>query len=81
MGPDPSSIHWGLELSYNKKQSRVQLSLTLDQCKYLKLALDICRSDYETDCDLGISYARKTILRISEIENKLIKALNKKAEL
>ena len=52
------------------------IKLTDAQINILFLAIKICRDDYYDDYEGGLPGTRHIFIRLSEIENKLVKALN-----
>lgn len=54
------------------------IKLTDDQIKILFLAIKICRDDYDNDFEEKAPGTRHIFRRLSEVENKLVKAIHDK---
>lgn len=52
------------------------IKLTEDQIKIMFLAIKICRDDYDYDFEQQAPGTKHIFRRLSEIENKLVKALH-----
>jgi hypothetical protein len=52
------------------------IKLTEDQIKIMFLAIKICRDDYQNDFEENAPGTRHIYRRLSEVENKLVKALH-----
>ena len=52
------------------------IKLTEDQIKITLLAIKICRDDYYNDFEEKAPGTRHIFRRLSEVENKLVKAFN-----
>lgn len=52
------------------------IKLTEDQIKIMFLAIKICRDDYYNDFEEKAPGTKHIFRRLSEIENKLVKALH-----